>query len=79
MYKKNYVVEKKIESNTNENGLRIVTKKIFFCRSRPSVLHRIATDWVIGGYLKWCLMYSRDLYNIIYIITRLSKDIIINL
>ena len=31
---------------------------------RPSVLHRIATDWLIGGYLKWCLMYSRDLYNI---------------
>lgn len=46
--------------------------------SRPSVLHRIATDWLIGGCLKWCLMYSRDLYNIIefnYIVTRLSKDI----
>ena len=33
--------------------------------SRPSVLHRIATDWIIGGYLQRCLMYSRDLYNII--------------
>ena len=56
--------------------------------SRPSVLHRIATDWVIGGCLKRCLMYSRGLYNIIeapvlrktpapnYIITRLSKDIL---
>ena len=32
--------------------------------SRPSVIHRIATDWIIGRYLKWCLMYSRDLYNI---------------
>jgi len=31
---------------------------------RPSVVHTIATDWLIDRCLKWCLMYSRDLYNI---------------
>ena len=33
--------------------------------SRPSVKRITATDWLIGRCLKWCLMYSRDLYNII--------------
>ena len=30
-------------------------------RTRPSVIYLIATDWVTSGYLKWCLMYSRNL------------------
>ena len=30
--------------------------------SRPSALCKVATDWFIGGCLKWCLMYSRNLF-----------------
>jgi hypothetical protein len=37
-------------------------KEIAFV-SRPSVVCTIATDWVTGGCLKWCLMYSRFLHR----------------
>lgn len=55
MFKKNYALyDKAISMNT-------VKKQ----SSRPSVKRITATDWLIGRCLKWCLMYSRDLYNII--------------
>jgi hypothetical protein len=62
MFKKNYVrCDKAISMNT------VKKKQKFF---RPSVLHKIATDWIIGGCLKWCLMYSRDLYLIFYMLSQ---------
>jgi hypothetical protein len=32
------------------------------------VVYTIATDWVINGCLKWCLMYSRISENIVPIL-----------
>lgn len=27
---------------------------------RPTAYRQVVTDWFTGGYLKWCLMYSRN-------------------
>jgi hypothetical protein len=39
--------------------LAIPGKTVKTEKARPSVMYLIATDWVVGRYLKWCLMYSR--------------------
>ena len=58
MFKNNYVYEIK-----QYQWIRLKTNFNYMCL-RPSVRHMIATDWSIDRYLKWCLMYSRNLYNI---------------
>lgn len=40
--------------------MSVKTVKDLVQKLRPSVLRRIATDWFTDGYLKWCLMYSRN-------------------
>lgn len=40
-------------------SVKLVNDK--YLKSRPTACLKVATDWVTGGYLKWCLMYSRNL------------------
>lgn len=45
-------------------AILVKTVKIFLNKeTRPSVACAVATDWVTNGWLKRCLMYSRNYYD----------------
>lgn len=48
--------------------------------TRPSVVYTIATDWVAGGCLKGCLMYSRKkkLYLISFLLVQIKMQYFIS-
>ena len=51
--------QRRLIGNAGKNGQNLKLRAVTDARERPSAIKGVATDWVTGGCLIRCLMYSR--------------------